>query len=233
MKEYDVQEIDQHFKRPIIGVIGATLPDWTYNEQMGIQVGYQLTDHLIKNGGALFTGGVGGVGVDTFRGFVDYCLDTSLHKNGELNNPFFLLVPKFDFPPDFPQQTEESFPYLPPEEYNNYARLLPVTELQLVRAGYDMGERRRYVAQVADKLVMVNGGLGTLDEAFNMLNAHKDVICLQGSGGTADFFAKLSGIILDPGIRAELMHHRIQIGDVDTNQIKVVSRIEEIIEHLN
>ncbi len=165
-----LEEITSKYEHPIIGIIGATSPLQGYDSQEARKLGYRLRG-LVEKRGSLFTGGVSGVGVDTYRGIVDYCLER------RVSDKFFIL-----------------FPDIEPEPDKEYFRLAEQTNegiLKLERAGKNMEERRTYVGAVADLLIVVNGAEGTIDEAIRGLLLEKPIICLQNSGGAAEIMAKL------------------------------------------
>ena len=59
---------------PVIGVIGATSPNYEYSSEMGFMAGYAARQFLGDKNGHIFTGGVEGVGVDAFLGVATYAL---------------------------------------------------------------------------------------------------------------------------------------------------------------
>ncbi|MBS3149294.1 hypothetical protein J4455_01190 [Candidatus Woesearchaeota archaeon] len=165
----NLTEISEKYSAPIIALVGAMVPLPKYESDETKILGYELRKAIGKKG-TLFTGGVNGVGVDFYKGIVDYC------KENSVDDRFFVLLP-------------EAF-IDPASEYMNLAKQLNC-HLKIERVGNDMEERRTYVAQLADKLVVVNGSKGTLDECVKGLFYGKEIICLENSGGAADVLAIL------------------------------------------
>ena len=165
-----LEEITNRYEHPIIGVIGATSPLPDYDSDDAYRLGYELRG-LVERRGSLFTGGVPGVGIDVYRGIVDYCSEKGVEDK------FFVLFPN----------TESE----PPQEYFKLAERTKNGALRVERVGADMEERRSYVAAVADLLVVVNGSDGTIDEALKGLYLGKPVISLQTSGGAAEVISRL------------------------------------------
>ena len=164
------EEIIRRYEHPIIGIIGATSPLPGYDDDDAYRLGYELRE-VLGDRGSLFTGGVYGVGLDVYRGIVDYCVE-----NGA-EDKFFVLFPDMEFEP--------------PEEYFRLAEKTKNGVLRVERVGEDMEERRSYLGAVADLLVLVNGSTGTIDEALKGLVLGKPVVCLQNSGGAAEVFSKI------------------------------------------
>ncbi|VVB77632.1 Uncharacterised protein [uncultured archaeon] len=163
-----LEEITRKYEYPILGIIGATVPSEDYPEDETVELGYRLRELIQENNGTLFTGGVSGVGLDFYRGVIDYC------KRNGVDDKFFCLFPNFD-------GTEVN----PPEEYYELANEIN-KQLSVERFGRDMEQRRMAVGPVADSLVLVNGSSGTLDEAIRSLAYEKSLITLKNSGGAAD-----------------------------------------------
>jgi hypothetical protein len=143
--------------------------------------------------GTLFTGGVEGVGADAYTGIMKYCIDELRTAKTGVKMPddrFFVLVPAFN-PPSMVNKVRllginrQSFPYIVPEVYQALGSLSERGKIDVVVAGNNMAERRGYLACVADALVVINGGTGTLDEAVMALQNGKPVITLSYSGGAA------------------------------------------------
>src|SRR3990167_6541755 len=105
--------ISGKYEHPIIGIIGATQPLPGYNPREAVKLGYLLRQSMEKKG-TLFTGGVHGVGVDIYRGIIDYCLE----KN--VSDKFFILFPDINSNP--------------PEEYFNLAKKANLA-LKIEKAG--------------------------------------------------------------------------------------------------
>ncbi len=165
-----LEEITNKYERPIIGIIGATSPLPDYDSDDAYRLGYELREVVDKRG-SLFTGGVSGVGIDIYRGIVDYCVENSAEDK------FFVLFPNIELEP--------------PQEYFRLAEKTKNGVLRVERVGSDMEERRSYVGAVADLLVLVNGAYGTIDEALKGLFLGKPVVCLQNSGGAAEVISKV------------------------------------------
>ena len=188
------ETIDRH-EHPIIGIIGALSPSQEYDNVDGFRIGYELRN-IVNNGGSLFTGGVPGVGLDAYKGIVSYC------KEKGVNDKFFVLVP----------ETID-----PTQEYIDLAKQTKNGVLDIERLGRDYEERRSYLGSVADLLIVVNGSTGTLDEGLKGLLLGKQVICLESSGGAAEFLAKfkrgeIEGISLD--IDQELIRSFDSVRDI-------------------
>ncbi len=165
-----LEEITSKYKPPIIGVIGAEYPLPGYDSDDAYRLGYELREAMGKKG-SLFTGGVSGVGIDVYKGIIDYCLEKCVEDR------FFVLFPNMEIEP--------------PQEYFKLAEKLKNGVLRVERIGQDMEERRSYVGAIADLLVLINGSTGTIDEALKGLFLGKPVVCLQNSGGAADVISKL------------------------------------------
>src|SRR3989338_4849886 len=163
-----LEEITNKYESPIIGIIGATSPLPGYDSDDAYRMCYELRE-IVNDKGVLFTGGVSGVGLDVYRGIVDYCVEK------DVEDRFFVLIP-------------DNFE--PPQEYFRLAEKTKNGVLRMERAGENMEERRSYVGAVADLLVLVNGSAGTIDETLKSLLLGKPVVCLQNSGGAADVISK-------------------------------------------
>ena len=172
------EHIKTHYDHPIIGVIGSTLPRHPYQKAMGERAGFLLRQYIADRG-TLFTGGVEGVGVDVHRGLAQYCLE---HEGAIPPEKFFVLVPTHTISP---KESYQPQPYTIPNEYLATHTSLSMLPLSIEHAGAHMGERRHYVGQVADLLVCLNGGRGTVDEAITGLSNNVPVIALPATGGAA------------------------------------------------
>jgi len=195
-----LEEITKKHEHPIIGVIGATSPLPDYDSDDAYRLGYELRG-VVDRKGSLFTGGVSGVGVDVYRGIVDYCTEKGVEDK------FFVLFPN----------TEDE----PPQEYFRLAERTKNGILKVERVGQDMEERRSYVAGLADLLVLVNGAVGTIDEALKGLVLGKPVVCLQNSGGAAEVISRLK--------RGEI---KIPL-NIDRKLIKPFDSISEAVNYLS
>jgi len=195
-----LEEITAKHEHPIIGIIGATSPLPDYDSDDAYRLGYELRQ-VVDSKGSLFTGGVSGVGIDVYRGIVDYCLEKGV------DDKFFVLFPNMDFEP--------------PQEYFKLAGKTKNGVLRVEKVGQDMEERRSYVGAVADLLVLVNGSVGTIDEALKGLFLGKPVICLQNSGGASDVLSRFK--------KGEI---EIPL-NVDKELIKPFDSISEIVNYLS
>ena len=81
-----LEEITNKYESPIIGIIGATSPLPGYDSDDAYRMGYELRE-IVNDKGVLFTGGVSGVGLDVYRGIVDYCVEK------DVEDRFFVLIP--------------------------------------------------------------------------------------------------------------------------------------------
>lgn len=162
-------QIARKYEGPLIGIIGATEPLGDYDSDDIYRLGYELQRATEKRG-TLFTGGMPGVGIDVYKGIVDYCLERNIP------NKFFILFPDIGAEPD--------------EEYFNLANKIG-SPLLVERAGIDMEERRSYVGAVGDVLVVANGSRGTLDEALKGMILGKEIVCLESSGAAAGVLSRL------------------------------------------
>jgi predicted Rossmann-fold nucleotide-binding protein len=166
-----VEELTQKHDHPIIGIIGSTIPTPSYYKRMGRDLGYLLREGLERKNGTLFTGGVAGVGVDFYSGIVEYCMDNQTN-----NDRFFCLFPDWEYNVDGGYT-----------ELSKLIRKEPVVE----RIGKDFNERREQLGRVGDVFVLLNGGEGSVHEAFCALFYNKPVLCHLESGGGVDLLYKL------------------------------------------
>lgn len=187
-----VASIRSEFKGPIIGVVGATSPDYYYSSDNGIITGYLIRKFLAGDPalGHLFTGGVEGVGLDAYIGASMFA------RENKVPSKFFALIPQFNMIPVYNEDDEffnpgrrvpshfNPVPYDIPSSYRNVSRLTG-EKCKEVRAGEEMSDRRAYVAAIADVLVVVNGGGGTLDEAVSAIKVDTPIIVVQNTGGAA------------------------------------------------
>ncbi len=226
---------------PIIGIIGSTSPINPYTRNMGVDVGYELRKYLNDKKGTLFTGGVNGVGVDVYTGVLKYCIENYgkrvlPFKKNIPDDRFFVLVPEEMEMPLFhgifkeENIHESSFTkviYEPPEAYTALAALSSKHKLDIIRAGENMNKRRKYVAKVADALVVVNGGYGTLDEALSLLLEGKPLITLPYSGGAAKELLDIKERKI-PIAKS----HRLPLDKLDLNLINIAHDTSELISNL-
>ncbi|MBI2103363.1 LOG family protein [Candidatus Woesearchaeota archaeon] len=217
---------------PIIGVIGATNPTEEYSREMGISVGYALRKFGEDTNCSIFTGGVEGVGLDVYGGIIKYCL-----QNGKGDDFFFTLIPEFDegqlnidkfTEVGMVSKVRSKRAYRLPSAYHFLRSLLSPHDIAQVMVGKDMNERRKYVAEVADALVMVNGGLGTLDEAFNALKRPIPVFTLGNTGGMAEELASLRDRPIPPQLERALVEQGIRSKGIHKESIYLVSDIKDL-----
>ena len=210
---------------PIIGVIGGTNPTEEYSREMGINVGYALRQLGEDITCSIFSGGVEGVGLDVYGGIIKYCL-----QNGKRDDFFFTLIPELDegqFNIDKFTGSGMISKVRPKRAYH-LPSLLSLNDIAQVMAGRDMNERRKYVAEVADALVMVNGGLGTLDEAFNALKRPIPVFTLGNTGGMAEELASLRDQPLSPQLERALVEQGIRSKGIHKGSIYLVSDAQDL-----
>lgn len=177
LDEKKVNEIKSKFTGPLIAVIGASSPGYEYAPQLGIVAGYELRK-LCNNNGYLFSGGVEGVGADVFTGACIYA------TQNKFPSKFFVVIPDNYTIPGDQYDDDRVLPYELSEAYKAIERITE-SECEIVRAGYEMAERRLYLSAIADVVVAINGSSGTFDEAKLALEFGKTVIALQSSGGAA------------------------------------------------
>jgi predicted Rossmann-fold nucleotide-binding protein len=159
-----------------IVVIGAQVPDYSYDSSMGIRVG-NIIAKMMKKGDVLITGGVEGVGLDVFTGFG-------------------LTPSKGTFECIIPKQTQSigknkeviNTPYHLPEAYQIVSKLTKKT-IQVISAGNNMAERREFLAKSVDIAIVMNGGIGTLHEAVMLLQNGIPVIAIPRTGGIAELLS--------------------------------------------
>ncbi|NQU98635.1 LOG family protein [Candidatus Woesearchaeota archaeon] len=191
---------------PVIGVIGASSPDDKYDERIGIEVGHMLREFIGKKGGSIFTGGVSGVGIDTYIGVLRFCFETAGKGDKVLDDNFFVLIPEHGTKTynDHGGGEDAEGKYMPPKKYFDLAVGSRNGKLDIVRVGNDMAERRAYVSEIADVVVAINGGEGTIDEACHVLDAGKHVICMAEYGGAAAALFKYKHGLLDISLEEEI-----------------------------
>lgn len=179
-----IRSIRQRRRSPIVGIIGATSPDAEeYSPLMSILAAQQVHDFCEKHNGSVFTGGVGGVGIDAYTGIA-----MKLRGNPNGDDRFFVLIPS-QCQVHFQQHgrvISRLVDYRHPFAYDHLATFIGSKKLDVAVAGRDMEERRRYVAEVADILVLINGSGGTLHESLCGLAKERPVLAISGTGGVAD-----------------------------------------------
>jgi len=238
MQEIDLKEVRNKFAHPIIGAIGATSPSREYSSEIGEQVGMVLRSFIESHKGSIFTGGVYGVGVDVYTGVMKYCVVQAIKTGKFPEDLFFVLVPSFapstEGPAFFIEKSNQPqlVPYIPPGEYDVLSRFSPQGELRIVRAGKTMDDRRKYVAQIADKLVMVNGGFGTLDEALNGIENGTEVISLINSGGSATILGEMKLNRLSDENKLRLKQQRMLRSSSQLSLVHCVDSVEDIVNYL-
>lgn len=186
-------EIDRtDIEKPVIAVLGATSPNEDYIPLMGWRIGRLLRDEVMN--GSICTGGVEGVGLDVYCGFVDTCLQTS----DKPNDRFFVAIPTHTL--EMPSLMDDDIrspyckpqlvPYSAPKGYQIAAKLLH-QELKVLRVGADMAERRKKLAEMANIAIAINGGMGTLEEIVLAASLGARVFIDGNSGGACRIIAKM------------------------------------------
>lgn len=214
-----LEKIRKDREQPRIAVIGSTIPNRTYSKFMGVDMGYTLRSFLEGRKGTLFTGGVGGVGVDVYQGIVSWC-----KRFEKKDDRFFVLIPKTVY---LTEPVEGFFLYSAPRTYHIIAGIAGLS-LEQTTAGDGMGERRKYLAHTADVAVMLNGSFGTLDEALSIIRLGKPVITWPESGGAAKDLVLLKDGRLDEGTTSRLIELDILKMDENLDLVYRVSSSEEI-----
>ena len=229
-------------EQPLIAVIGATLPTEEYKKEMGMGAGYALRKYIDNRRGTLFTGGVDGVGVDVYTGIMRYCIDKLescrfLRKMPD--DRFFVLVPAFDHIRVEQDSSPSESRYIivrfeVPEAYRALGVISEGGKLNVVTAGSDMEERRNYLAEIADVLITINGGMGTLDEAITANKNRKPVITLSYSGGAASLLHSIKDPSYVPLVKPKEVQLISRMGRyVNPDLIHVASDTQEMIRHLD
>ncbi|MCM2325616.1 MAG: LOG family protein [Candidatus Woesearchaeota archaeon] len=205
------RKIKERYGQPIIGVIGATMPSIDYDPEKGFEAGYILRDILNSINGALFTGGVEGVGIDAYAGIVAYCQENKSPINMPDDN-FFVLVPEFEFFQG--RKGMNPFPYQLPQGYRALGMLTSKHHVTIETAGYDMAERRKYLSEIGDVFVVLNGGYGTLDEATMALMKQKPVVSLYNTGGAARILYDVKNDTLNPDQKMNLLKSQVNVTEL-------------------
>ena len=109
----------------------------------------------------------------------------------------------------------------PPKEYFSLAEKTKDKTVNIERVGDTMNDRRTYVAAVADVLIVMNGSVGTIDEAVKGLILEKPVLCLETSGGAAAVLSRFK--------RGEIQ--RLSI-NVNTELIQTFDAISGLMNYL-
>lgn len=178
-----IDKIRTEKESPLIAVIGATNPGKDYDKKIGIDAGYYLRHSFHHKKGNIFTGGVNGVGVDIYTGIIKYCINRA---NNLINDNFFILIPSYHWNISELDNHSKKVPYEPPSAYESLGHISRKGKLDKIVAGVDMEERRKYLAMIADIIIVINGGSGTIHEAIEGLNNNKPVINLFNTGGATD-----------------------------------------------
>jgi len=239
-----IRKIRNQKKGTLIGVIGATMPSPKYDSDSGIEIGQRLRKYLDSREGFIFTGGVLGVGVDIYEGVIRECVRNGYYSplDGEnrFDDRFFVLVPMYDEDIQLPKSLAQFFSgktvssitkrsiYRPPREYLKLGESSSRGRLDIVRAGENMMERREYVAGIADVLVLVNGGSGTLDEAFNAVGTSVPLIVMEDSGGAAALICEAKKDAQNWRIKEQLQRRNLSIEYLQEAEIYVCKRSDEI-----
>jgi hypothetical protein len=207
---------------PRIVVIGATSPSEPYRTKHGFGVGYEIRRFLEGNLGTVATGGVEGIGADVYAGVLKYCVDNKPQRGKIPTDKFFVIIPdSVEYPMGRKGEQVYSCPYSPPHIYKLLAKFSRTGKVDVVRAGTNMFERRLYLAQLADILVVINGGPGTDHESFEGLKLNKPVITLPYTGGTAELLMKVkTGEYKKPLPPVKEKKSIWNLGGFDLNDIK-------------
>lgn len=184
-RDVSLEEFKLSSEGPLMGIIGATAPTRPYRLSQGFDIGYAIRNFLQRSPGMVFTGGVEGIGTDAYAGVVKYCIDEGVKTGNLAQDKFFVVIPENVEYLDWKTDKKVRSPFSPPETYRLLAKFLPKGNVDIVRSGKNMYERRLGLASLADVLVVVNGGLGTDHEAHTGLELGKKVIACTYTGGTA------------------------------------------------
>ncbi|MDE1823074.1 MAG: LOG family protein [Candidatus Micrarchaeota archaeon] len=223
-----VEKIRSEKQQPLIAVVGAQFPNKDYDRNTGIETGYLLRKHIGSRPGTLFTGGVEGVGVDIYTGVIRRCVD-ELRESARKTMPddrFFVLLPKFG-------SIKSMIPFEIPEAYNALGSLSKRNSIDVVFSGDHLAERREYLANVADILIVVNGGVGTIDEAVIALQNKKPVITLSYSGGAALMLSAQTRHSRFMPFATHALPFGEMISDDSRNLIFTASNAAEMLLHLD
>jgi len=167
-----------------IGIIGATRPTDEYSSELGQRLGKRLRKYIGERG-FIFTGGVTGVGTDVYKGIIE--------ESGGRDDRFFALLPKGITPS------------------MDYREISPSRTVQTAYVGQDMFERRIGMGKIADLLIVLNGGYGTLHETVSAIDDGKKIIVLNHGGvGALLYNAKLSNALSPTLIKAGLKPEHLQ-----------------------
>lgn len=229
-------KIREKYPRPLIAVIGATNPSKEYTDRIGIAVGYQLRGYVGREGGTIFTGGVEGVGVDVYVGVMQYCLNVVRSgEKGQLssfpNDHFFVLIPQtsgLDILLSGKSGGVYDDAYYPPSGYTALGKLTKRGSLDAQRGGQTLADRRRVLSHLADVVVMVNGGGGTLDEGVTAVCNSKPVIALSYSGGAARVLSAIRNGSIAPHLQKILRAEGIDPAGLDHNLIREASSLADL-----
>ena len=118
--------------------------------------------------------------------------------------------------------------------YYDLAKHISSNSLDVVIAGDSMADRREYLSKIADILVMINGGRGTLDEALHGLVAGKRLIVASNTGGKSE----LMPVIKERGISNVVYEARIlgfsndNITQKERDNIICADNIRDIVRYL-
>jgi len=119
-----------------------------------------------------------------------------------------------------------------PRKYDIIADRLG-SSLDVARAGAEMGERREYLFNVSDVFVMMNGGFGTLDEAYGALRLGKRVITLPHTGGAASLLHDIaSNKRLNPKLSSQLSMQGLDFDAVDPKNVTTAKSVDEAVSYL-
>jgi len=227
MREKERQAIREKREAPLISVIGATAPSEGYSPDMGIRAGYLVREFVGRMGGTVFTGGVSGVGSDTYLGVMKFCIDQAIRSGEMPDDKFFVLAPKYEH-----IGNGAIIPYLPPSSYLALGALTPRGSLDLELSGEHMSERRQNLSEVGDIFLMLNGGFGTLDEANLALQAGKQVITLPFTGGGARVIERIKSLGVSTKLRKKMGEAGVSFDETDMTRLYSAHNHEEMIRQL-
>jgi hypothetical protein len=147
------------------------------------------------------------------------------------DDKFFVLIPQFRLQ-RFGNLVQVS-PASAAEAYYALASLSASQSLNVEYAGFDMRDRRRYFAELADTVVVVNGGAGTFEEAFNTLVQSKRVITFPESGGAARVLEQIKTRGISRSLAEELKEKGLSLDCIRTDLIYAAGSVDEMLEQLS
>ena len=167
--DYLKEEYKEKYK---VAIVGGALPSLDYIPSLSYQVGRSLLSlYKERNNVVFFTGGTEGAPLDVFTGILEECAK----ENININDIFFVLVPhNWSYSRRYDEElSSRNFQHSAKTEY----------------CGQNMEQRRTAISQLADVLVVVNGGSGTKDETIKALKKGKRIFAVKGTKGIADELA--------------------------------------------